>query len=87
MIDKDKKEAILMAMRDSKFKWRTARGLAKDADLPIQEVLKFLENSPAVLRAKKSNKTGQALYTTRQQYKNRTLLTTRLLAAMKNEAL
>ncbi len=87
MLTKEERATILTALAESTFKWRTARGLAKESNIPIQEVQKFLENSDAVLRAKKSNKSGQALYTTRDKYKKRTLLTTRLLAAMKNEAL
>ena len=87
MIDKVEKKAILTALEESQFKWRTARGLAKDTDLALQDVQEFLENSQAILRSKKSNKSGSALYTTRKRYKSRTMLSTRLLAAMKNEAL
>jgi len=83
---KEIKYLVLGALEKSEFKWRTARGIAKEANLPIHVVQEFLENSPAILRSKKPNKSGRPLYTTRERYKNRTPLTRRLLAALRNEA-
>lgn len=77
---------ILGALEVSEFKWRTARGVAKDTNIPIQMVKEFLENSPATLRSKIPNKFGKLLYTTRNKYRRRTPLTKRLLAVLKNES-
>ena len=77
---------ILSALEQSNYKWRTARGLAKETSIPIQKVHEFLENSPKILRAKKSNKHGKALYTTRDKYRNTTPISKRILAILRNEA-
>ena len=86
MNKKEVKNLILAALENSEFKWRTARGISKEIGLPVQKVQDFLENSPAILRSKKPNKSGKPLYTTRERYKKSTPLTKRLLAALRNEA-
>lgn len=77
---------ILGALELPKFKWRTARGIAKETNIPIQLVQEFLKNSPSTLRSKKPNKFGRLLYTTRNKYRRRTPLTKRLLEVLKNES-
>ena len=86
MNKKEIKNLILVALENSKFKWRTARGISKETELSVHKVQEFLENSPAILRSKKPNKSGKPLYTTRERYKKSTPLTKRLLAALRNEA-
>jgi hypothetical protein len=56
------RERILDALNSSQYKWRTARSLAKAADIPIVQVQEFLERSPDILRARKPNRQGHALY-------------------------
>ena len=63
----DQKNAIIRAMRSSQYRWRTARGLSKDTQLGIEDVTDFLERSPDVIRAKKANSRGQALYALREK--------------------
>lgn len=86
MKQKEIANLILSALDQSDFKWRTARGIAKETSVPIQQVQQFLEESPAILRSKKPNKSGKPLYTTRDRYRNSTPITKRLLAALRNEA-
>ena len=62
MKKKDAQKLILESFQSSKFKWRTARGISKEIGLPIQQVTDFLEASPSIVRSKKANKQGQALY-------------------------
>lgn len=63
----DQRTKVVRAMRQSQYRWRTARGLAKETDLPIEAVVDFLEKSSDVIRAKKSNSKGQALYALREK--------------------
>ncbi len=86
MKQKEIRNRILGALEQSDFKWRTARGIAREISIPIQQVQKFLEESPAILRSKKPNKSGRPLYTTRDRYRQSTPITKRLLAALRNEA-
>jgi len=63
----DQKQKIINAMKESPYRWRTARGLSKDTGIGIEDVVDFLERSSAVMRAKKSNSKGQALYALREK--------------------
>lgn len=87
MKDKEISLLVLTALEQSEYKWRTARGLAKETNIPIQKIQRFLENSQAILRSKKPNKSGKPLYTTRDRYRKSTPVTKRILAALRNEAL
>jgi hypothetical protein len=62
----DQKQNIIQAMQASSYRWRTARGLSKDTGIGIEDIVDFLERSPAVIRASKSNNKGQALYALRE---------------------
>jgi hypothetical protein len=66
-LNTDQKPKIIHAMQESSYRWRTARGLSKDTGIGIEDVVDFLERSPAVVRAKKSNSKGQALYALRDK--------------------
>lgn len=81
---RDVKEQVVGAFASSPYKWRTARGIAKDAGLPMGEVLKFLERSPDILKSKKANRQGQPLFTTRERYREFTPLSRRLSDALLN---
>ncbi len=79
MKDKEIRDAVVAAFGSSQFKWRTAHGLSKDTGIPIQRVVEFIERSSDVVRAKKPNSAGQALYTLRQSS-----VADRLVAAILN---
>ena len=85
MNDREARERIIDAIASSNYRWRTARGIAKDADVPIQQVIEVLERSDAFIRAKKANARGEALYTTTDKYKSETSLSRRLLSALTNK--
>ena len=85
MKNKEIKNLILGALKESEYKWRTARGISKDTKIPMDKVVDFLEKSSEILRAKKSNNKGQALYTTRDKYRKTTPLSKRVLSALINE--
>jgi hypothetical protein len=63
----EQKNQIIHAMRESPYRWRTARGLSKDTGIGIEDVVDFVERSPDVKRAKGSNSKGQALYALREK--------------------
>lgn len=62
-----KRDSILAAFRQSKYRWRTAEGIARDAGLSVDDVRAFLKSSAEIVRAKKANKSGQSLYATREK--------------------
>lgn len=82
--EKEIKEKVIQALESSAHKWRTARGISKDSQIPIKDVTDFLERSSDIVRSKKANNQGQPLYTTKDKYKNTTSLGKRLIDAMLN---
>jgi len=85
MKDKEIREAILQAFVNSEYKWRTARGISKDTNIPIQRVAEFLERSKDVVRAKKVNSKGQALYTLRKSVSEEKSFIDNLVAKILNQ--
>lgn len=58
----DSKEKILRALDRSVHRWRTARSIAAETGISIDNVTRILRSSPAIARAKKGNDRGEALY-------------------------
>lgn len=85
MKNKEIKEQIIGAFKNSEFKWRTSRGISKDTKIPIQNVIDFLEHSELIIKAKKANNKGQPLYSFKEIYETKTPFTTRLLNAITNK--
>ena len=85
MKKKDLEEAILSALQGSTYKWRTARGISKDLQVPVSQVVEILERSSNVIRSKKANSSGQPLYTTRHKYSVDQSLLDRVISAITNE--
>jgi hypothetical protein len=84
----EKKEAlqrITRAIADSKFRWRTLRGIAKDSGVPVPQVSELLERSDAFIRARTANKSGQPLYTTKDKHRTETSVGQRVINAIVND--
>ncbi len=76
---------IVHAFRETKYRWRTANGIAKQTKLDYEDVFNFLEKSNLIIRARKSNKQGQPLFALRERYNRASPFTVRLLNAITNK--
>ena len=85
MNDREARERIIQAIASSSYRWRSARGIAKDAGVSIQQVIDVVERSDAFIRAKKANAKGEALYTTKHKYRSETSWYGRVLSALTNK--
>ena len=56
------KAKVLAAFETSRHRWRTARGIARDTKLPLAQVTKLLHEAPEVVRARKPDARGEALF-------------------------
>jgi hypothetical protein len=56
------KTAITEALANSEARWRTARWIAKETGISIDDAIKILERSPEIRRSKRGNSRGEALY-------------------------
>jgi hypothetical protein len=57
-------EKIINALRDKRWDYRTADGIAKETGVPVEQVLTFLESrKDIVLKASIPDRLGRDLYT------------------------
>lgn len=64
--------AVLKALEDPRWDWRTVDGVAQETGLSEDEVLEIIESSPdEVLRSRTPDNRGRALYTSRRHYAKR----------------
>ena len=57
-------EKIINALRDNRWDYRTADGIAKETGVPVERVLAFLESrKDIVLKASIPDRLGRDLYT------------------------
>ncbi|UFW51126.1 MULTISPECIES: hypothetical protein [Bradyrhizobium] len=68
----DEKVAITEALANSESRWRTARWIAKQTGVSVENTLKILERSPEIRRAKNGNTRGEALYALKDKRMGRT---------------
>lgn len=80
----DLRNRIIVALNKSQYRWRTARGVAKEIGEKEQDVFDTMRKSDAFVRAKTPNKNGEVLYTTAERYKKDTPFFERLLGAGAN---
>jgi hypothetical protein len=78
---------VLQALGDSKFRWRTLNGVARDSDQSIETVHQVIAQvADQVVRSSVPSKDGQDLYTTRENFRASASIPERLLGALKNRA-
>ncbi|MET1260052.1 hypothetical protein ABV409_11940 [Flagellimonas sp. DF-77] len=85
MDSKEIKEKIVKAMLESKYKWRTARGISKETDISIDQVYDFLFHSDLIIKAKKANRYGKALFALRKKYDRESSFGLKVLNALTNK--
>lgn len=85
MTEEEKVDRVVKALENPSYQWRTARGIATEAELPVNDVLAILEkNSDQVARSSIPAKSGENLYTTRRRFRETASSTSKLLGAFKN---
>jgi len=87
LIPKATVDAILKALANAQYRWRTVPGVAKETDL-TEDVVKraIAQAAEHVVRAAATSEEGQELYTTRDRYRQTASVSERLLGALKNRA-
>jgi len=84
-MDPHSTRAVMEALEDPRYLWRTVDGVARQTGLTPKEVLAALEASAdRVLRAGAVTPDGAPLYTTREHYQRHAGFGPRLLAALRN---
>lgn len=85
MNEQDARRKLEEAIASSPYRWRTARGVSKDAGVPYPQATLLLERSDQFVRARRPNSKGEALYTTKKRYKTDFSLTQRIIGAITNK--
>jgi predicted transcriptional regulator len=82
-------KAIIAALENNKFEWRTVAGIAKEVGRPTSDVLaglKTLIDKGIVIRSTISSANGEDLYSTRDHYKAFSSPFQKFAAALRNRA-
>jgi|TARA_B110000208_G_C11741865_1_gene420242 hypothetical protein len=85
MAKKEINKTIVSAYQNSKYRWRTAQGIAKETTIPNDTVFEFLRKSDLVIKAKKTNKNGQLLFALKEKYDTESPLKVKILNALTNK--
>jgi hypothetical protein len=77
----DLKTAVLKALEDERYDWRTIKGLVKSTGGNEQEVISILSSSSdQIIRSQDAD--GRSLFTTREHYQKTHGLGDRILSAL-----
>jgi hypothetical protein len=80
-------DAVLAALANEKYQWRTIDGITRETGLSRQEVASILasELADVVIRSAVKDRHGRTLYTTRIRYKKTRTLGSRILSALSDQ--
>src|SRR5438270_1919556 len=77
----DLREAVIRALEDDRYDWRTVGGIARSLNVKNQEVLDVFNSLPdQIVRATAED--GQSLFTTRRHYEKTQGFSNKLLSAL-----
>ena len=79
------KGKIIAAIKDSRYKWRTPKGISHATGVDLDEVTRYLDASEEIIQAQNNNSKGEPLFTTIEKYKENTGLASRVLSAITNK--
>lgn len=85
----NEQEVVIKALESPKYRWRTVKGIAKEARLSENVVLTTVNNlrkTGNVVRSRVTSDTGEELFTTRKRFKESAPFSARLLAALRNRS-
>lgn len=81
----DISNVVIRALNNKNYRWRTIGGVAKEAGIPEDSVVKAISmNQDFVVRATVLSKEGEPLFTTREHLLESATLGEKLLGALKN---
>ncbi len=86
-ISEKKIKAVMKALENEKFKWRTIDGVSKETGLSTDQVIDVLGGaSDKIVRSSIQSPEGKALFTTRENFRKKSSAVERILGAIKNRA-
>jgi hypothetical protein len=85
-LDPHLRAAVVRALEDPRYEWRTVEGLADETGLPADSLRQILEElNGEIIRSSIPDESGRALYTTRKHYRQTQGLGTRILSALSDK--
>ena len=75
--------AVITALEDPKYTWRTIGGIAAVTELPVRTVRAVLNSDPRVIKFRGAERDDEDLYTTFAHYRRQTPLWRRFLMAVR----
>ena len=85
-LDPSLRAAVVRALEDPRYEWRTVEGLAEQTGLSATSLRQVLEElNGEIIRSSVPDESGRALYTTRRHYRQTQGLGTRILSALSDK--
>jgi hypothetical protein len=85
-LDANLRAAVIRALEDPRYEWRTVEGLAEQTGLSATNLRQILEElNGEIIRSSVPDESGRALYTTRRHYRQTQGLGTRILSALSDK--
>lgn len=83
----EKVEAVLKALENVNYKWRTISGMSKETGLSAEEVLEVLRSSSGkIVKRSVPSAEGGDQFTTREHFRKKANALQKVLGAIKNRA-
>jgi hypothetical protein len=78
-------DAVISALENPNYKWRTVRGIGKESGLSPETVLEILsKRKDIIVQSSIPSMDGEDLYTTREHYREFASAGQKLLGALRN---
>lgn len=73
-MNRDVAKRIQKAFNNDEYEWRTINGVAKESNVSNELVQMYIEeNGSEIVKSSARNEKGEALYTSRNNYRNRSI--------------
>lgn len=87
-ISEDQIKAVLKALGNEKFNWRTIDGVSQETGLSAEQIIAALNAaSDKIVKSSSRSPDGKALFATREHFRKNAGTFEKLLGAIKNRAM
>ncbi|MEW5715482.1 hypothetical protein AB1462_24395 [Pseudomonas sp. SB113] len=83
----DETKAVISALSETKYKWRTVSGISKETGLPADKIMDIIiSNTDLIIQSSALSPEGEALFTSREKHQKETSAWSRIGLAIRNRA-
>jgi len=77
-------KAVIEALADDRFKWRTLKGISRQLFIDKDQIISVIEKNPdIIIQSSITSKKGEQLFTTRDHYRHKSSGFDRFMGGLK----